>query len=135
MPILDIALQTGWNSLGTFGRTFRDIAGETPRQRRARQRAATHALEQVPGCFLSAAQRPDLTIAVSEKRRREAGDAGGAPNTKEDPGTTARWQTTSPSPAWSSACTSATRTKPTTSTSASSASASTPTHATATTAG
>src|SRR3546814_10789042 len=85
MPILDIALQTGWNSLGTFGRTFRDITGETPRQLRARQRAATHALEQVPGCFLSAAQRPDLTIAVSEKRRREAGDTVGAPNTKEDP--------------------------------------------------
>src|SRR5690606_18664944 len=73
MPILDIALQTGWNSLGTFGRTFRDITGESPRQVRARQRAATHALELVPGCFLSAAQRPDLTIAVSEKRRREAG--------------------------------------------------------------
>src|SRR3546814_1037873 len=43
MPILDIALQTGWNSLGTFGRTFRDITGETPRQLRARPRAATHA--------------------------------------------------------------------------------------------
>src|SRR3546814_3697660 len=72
MPILDIALQTGWNSLGTFGRTFRDITGETPRQLRARQRAATHALEQVPGCFLSAAQRPDLTIAVrSEEHTSE----------------------------------------------------------------
>ncbi|GAA3914067.1 AraC family transcriptional regulator [Luteimonas lutimaris] len=85
LPILDIALQTGWNSLGTFGRTFRDITGETPRQLRARERAAAHALEQVPGCFLSAARRPDLTIAVSEKRRREAGDTVGAPNTKEDP--------------------------------------------------
>ena len=84
-PILDIALQTGWNSLGTFGRTFRDITGETPRQLRARQRAATHALEQVPGCYLSAAARPDLTIAVSEKRRRQAGDTLGAPNTEQDP--------------------------------------------------
>ena len=85
MPILDIALQTGWNSLGTFGRTFRDITGESPSELRARQQAAPHALEQVPGCFLSAAQRPDLTIAVSEKRRLEAGDTVDAPNTEEDP--------------------------------------------------
>jgi len=84
-PILDIALQTGWNSLGTFGRTFRDVTGETPRELRARQRTAMHALEEVPGCFLGAAHRPDLTIAVSEKRRREAGDTVGAPNQKEDP--------------------------------------------------
>lgn len=85
LPILDIALQTGWNSLGTFGRTFRDITGETPRQLRMRERAARHALAQVPGCFLSAARRPDLNIAVSEKRRREAGDTVGASNTKEYP--------------------------------------------------
>jgi len=84
-PILDIALQTGWNSLGTFGRTFRDVTGETPRELRARLRNAAHALEEVPGCFLSAAHRPDLTIAVSEKRRREAGDTLGAPDKKEDP--------------------------------------------------
>src|SRR3546814_6524326 len=83
MPILDVALQPGWNSLGTFGRTFRDITGESPREVRARQRAATHALEQVPGCFLSAAQRPDLTIAVSEKRRREAGDTRSEEHTSE----------------------------------------------------
>ena len=85
MPILDIALQTGWNSLGTFGRTFRDITGASPRELRAREQAATHALEQVPGCFLGAARRPDLTIAVSEKRRRAAGDTLAAPNTEETP--------------------------------------------------
>lgn len=72
-PILDIALQTGWNSLGTFGRVFRDITGESPGELRMRQRAATHALDWVPACFLSAAHRPDLTIAVSEKRRQEVG--------------------------------------------------------------
>src|SRR3546814_6590871 len=83
MPILDIALQTGWNSLGTFGRTFRDITGESPRELRAREQAATHALEQVPGCFLSAAQRPALTLAVSATRRREAADTVGAPHTQE----------------------------------------------------
>ena len=74
LPILDIAFDTGWNSLGTFGRTFRDITGESPRDLRARARAEGHALEQVPHCFVRAAQRPDLKTAVSEKRRRDAGD-------------------------------------------------------------
>jgi transcriptional regulator GlxA family with amidase domain len=73
-PIIDIAFQTGWQSLGTFGRTFRDITGESPGEFRARAQAAPHELEWVPACFVSAAQRPDLTIAVSEKRRQEAGD-------------------------------------------------------------
>ena len=70
LPITDIAFQTGWESLGTFGRTFRDITGESPSTLRARERAATHALESVPHCYVSAAHRPDLKIAVSEKRRR-----------------------------------------------------------------
>lgn len=73
LPITDIAFQTGWKSLGTFGRTFRDIAGESPGDIRARQQAQTHALEHVPHCFVRAAQRPDLKTAVSEKRRREGG--------------------------------------------------------------
>ena len=72
LPIIEIAFQTGWGSLGTFGRTFRDITGESPGEFRRRMQAVPHALEQVPGCFLSAAQRPDLTTAVSEKRRQEA---------------------------------------------------------------
>ena len=49
------------------------IIGESPGDVRARQRAAPHALERVPHCFVRAAQRPDLTIAVSEKRRQEGG--------------------------------------------------------------
>jgi AraC-like DNA-binding protein len=75
LPITEIAFQTGWNSLGTFGRTFRDVTGESPGELRARENAAQHQLERVPTCFLSAAHRPDLTIAVSEKRRRGAGDS------------------------------------------------------------
>ena len=70
MPITEIMLQTGWNSLGTFGRTFRDIMGESPGAFRKRVRAASHDLERVPHCFVSAAHRPDLKMAVSEKRRR-----------------------------------------------------------------
>ncbi len=73
LPIIDIAFETGWNSLGTFGRTFRDITGESPRELRARAQAERHALDQVPHCFVRAAQRPDLKTAVSEKRRRAAG--------------------------------------------------------------
>jgi transcriptional regulator GlxA family with amidase domain len=75
-PITDIAFETGWNSLGTFGRIFRDITGESPSELRAREKAAQHALTQVPHCFVRAAQRPNLKIAVSEKRRQETGDNG-----------------------------------------------------------
>ena len=74
LSITEIAFQTGWASLGTFGRTFRDITGESPSSVRERERAAAHELGRVPGCHVSAAHRPDLTIAVSEKRRREADD-------------------------------------------------------------
>jgi AraC-like DNA-binding protein len=77
LPIIEIAFATGWNSLGTFGRTFRDITGESPSALRAREAAAAHALDLVPHCFVRAAQRPDLKTAVSEKRRREAGDMEG----------------------------------------------------------
>jgi transcriptional regulator GlxA family with amidase domain len=75
-PVTDITFQTGWNSLGTFGRIFRDITGESPSELRVREKAAQHALTEVPHCFVSAAHRPDLKIAVSEKRRRESADNG-----------------------------------------------------------
>jgi transcriptional regulator GlxA family with amidase domain len=74
LSITDIAFQTGWKSLGTFGRTFRDVTGESPGEFRTREQAAGHKPEQVPGCYLSAALRPDLTMAVSEKRRQDATD-------------------------------------------------------------
>jgi transcriptional regulator GlxA family with amidase domain len=73
-PIIDIAFQTGWNSLGTFGRVFRDVTGKNPSELRACEQASSHQLAQVPHCFVSAAHRPDLKIAVSEKRRQKAGD-------------------------------------------------------------
>jgi len=71
LPITDIAFQTGWESLGTFGRTFRDITGENPAAVRESARAAVNDPGRVPACILSAAHRPDLTMAVSEKRRLE----------------------------------------------------------------
>ena len=85
LPILEIAWLTGWNSLGTFGRTFRDITGESPGDFRARMRAAPHALAEAPACYVSAALRPGLTIAVSEKRRLGADVQNGASHTEDVP--------------------------------------------------
>jgi len=83
-PITEIAFETGWSSLGTFGRTFRDVTGESPRELRARLKTELHALSGVPACHVRAAHRPDLTIAVSEKRRHAACDTNEA-NDKEVP--------------------------------------------------
>jgi transcriptional regulator GlxA family with amidase domain len=82
LPIIEIAFQTGWNSLGTFGRTFRDVTGESPSALRVRQRAEPPELERVPACYLIAAHRPHLTIAVSEKRRRAAAGTNGVEETE-----------------------------------------------------
>lgn len=71
LSITDIAFQTGWSSLGTFGRTFRDITGKSPGDLRVVEKASPGEPERVPACWLSAARRPDLTIAVSEKRRQD----------------------------------------------------------------
>jgi transcriptional regulator GlxA family with amidase domain len=80
LPITDIAFGTGWESLGTFGRIFRDITGETPSAIRARWRATAHSLDLVPACHVNAAHRPDLTIAVLEKRRRASDGKKGLRN-------------------------------------------------------
>lgn len=56
LPIIEITLQTGWNSLGTFGRTFRDVTGESPGDLRRRTRRCAGDLDQIPHCFVSAAQ-------------------------------------------------------------------------------
>jgi transcriptional regulator GlxA family with amidase domain len=71
LPIIEIAFQAGWNSLGAFGRTFRDVTGTSPSDLRSQTRMAGHEAG-APPCYLAAAHRPGLTIAVSEKRRREA---------------------------------------------------------------
>lgn len=84
-PIVDIAFQTGWESLGTFGRTFRDVTGQSPSAVREHARAGAQGLGLVPHCVVSAAQRPHLTTAVSEKRRREATPITGTLNDKELP--------------------------------------------------
>lgn len=85
LPITDIAFQTGWSSLGTFGRTFRDITGLSPGDWRESDRSALHALDRVPACFVSAARRPGLITAVSEKRRQAAADSIPSGQTTEVP--------------------------------------------------
>ena len=71
LSITDVAFSTGYKSLGTFGRTFKDVTGQSPGDFRAQQKATPHDMASVPACFLHAAHRPDLNIAVSEKRRLE----------------------------------------------------------------
>jgi transcriptional regulator GlxA family with amidase domain len=47
LSITDIAFQTGWRSLGTFGRIFRDITGASPGLIRSRAKAAARGLDRV----------------------------------------------------------------------------------------
>ncbi|WP_082585489.1 helix-turn-helix transcriptional regulator [Hydrogenophaga sp. Root209] len=82
LPITEIAFQTGWKSLGTFGRIFRDITGEAPGNLRAHEQSALHLHEYVPECVVRAAHRPDLRIAVSEKRRKKAAEKIEPPSTE-----------------------------------------------------
>jgi AraC-like DNA-binding protein len=51
--ITDICFDIGFNSLGTFSRTFRDIVGDTPSTYRA-----GHGPMVAPNCFQMAATRP-----------------------------------------------------------------------------
>jgi transcriptional regulator GlxA family with amidase domain len=69
LPITEVAFATGWESLGTFGRTFRDVTGKSPGASRRDARAETWQLDAVPACVVKATQRPVLAMAVSEKRR------------------------------------------------------------------
>jgi transcriptional regulator GlxA family with amidase domain len=84
LDVTDIAFATGWESLGTFGRTFRDVMGLSPSalRRHAQAEATVSELDRVPACVLKASQRPDLTTAVLEKRRRAA-DATVRPSREE----------------------------------------------------
>jgi transcriptional regulator GlxA family with amidase domain len=83
LSITEIAFRTGWASLGTFGRTLRDVTSENPGAIRASWRTTAREPGRVPACFLSAAHRPHLTISVSEKRRRVAGGINGSGQMKE----------------------------------------------------
>jgi transcriptional regulator GlxA family with amidase domain len=86
LPIIEIAYATGWESLGTFGRIFRDITGQSPSalRRPAQAPAPRQPRDGVPACVRRAAPRPDLVTAVSEKRRQLAEGTNPSPtNNKE----------------------------------------------------
>jgi transcriptional regulator GlxA family with amidase domain len=84
LSITEIAFQTGWRSLGTFGRIFREITGENPSTVRTQARAAAQRLSNLPACIVSATHRPDLKTSVLEKRR-VSGDGIKKASTKGDP--------------------------------------------------
>ena len=56
-PVTEICLDVGFNSLGTFTRTFREIVGEPPSAYRARF-AGDGAALRVPACWAMAWLRP-----------------------------------------------------------------------------
>jgi AraC-like DNA-binding protein len=56
-PVTEVCLDVGFNSLGTFSRTFRMIVGESPSGYRARF-AGGGARLRVPACFAMAWTRP-----------------------------------------------------------------------------
>jgi AraC-like DNA-binding protein len=56
-PVTEICLDVGFNSLGTFSRTFREIVGEPPSAYRARF-AGEGAVLRVPACWAMAWMRP-----------------------------------------------------------------------------
>jgi AraC-like DNA-binding protein len=56
-PVTDICFDVGFNSLGTFSRTFREIVGEPPSAYRARF-ALDGAALRVPACWAMAWTRP-----------------------------------------------------------------------------
>ena len=58
--VTEICMEVGFTSLGTFGRTFRDVVGETPLQHRARG-----PIGDVPSCFVKAWTRPTGAVRAS----------------------------------------------------------------------
>jgi AraC-like DNA-binding protein len=61
--VSEICLEVGFASLGTFGRTFREIVGQSPTS--YRRQAAD--LRAVPACFAKAWTRPS-SFGVAERR-------------------------------------------------------------------
>jgi len=63
--VSDICLDVGFNSLGTFSRTFQNVVGESPSAFRLRGR-----MPNVPTCFMMAWTRPSSFGEASRTERR-----------------------------------------------------------------
>lgn len=70
-PVTEICLDVGFNSLGTFSRTFRAIVGEAPSRYRARFGAGSVAL-RAPTCWVMAWTRPAKNSRFGEASRSRA---------------------------------------------------------------
>lgn len=64
-PITDVCFAVGFNSVGTFGRTFQAIVGTSP----SAYRAQGPDWRRVPGCFVARWSRPS---SFGEAERAEA---------------------------------------------------------------
>jgi AraC-like DNA-binding protein len=69
--VTDICLDVGFNSLGTFSRTFHAIVGQSPSE--YRQRIAAAGPAAAPTCFAMAWSRPSVLAS-----RRGAGSGHAA---------------------------------------------------------
>jgi transcriptional regulator GlxA family with amidase domain len=65
-PVTQICFDVGFASLGTFGRTFREIVGQTPTAYRARAVPR----RGVPGCVAMMWDRPSSTSGEAGRARR-----------------------------------------------------------------
>jgi transcriptional regulator GlxA family with amidase domain len=63
--ITDVCFDVGFSSVGTFGRTFHEIVGETPSDYRA-----SHGPVMAPNCIWMAGTRPAGTVADATRSSR-----------------------------------------------------------------
>lgn len=72
-PITDVCFEVGYGSLGTFGRTFAEIVGESPSAFRDRG-----PMPEAPSCFTKRWTRPSTHVADRDRARTEkpAGTGG-----------------------------------------------------------
>src|SRR3712207_3527169 len=72
-PVTDICFDVGFESLGTFSRTFRAIVGASPSAYREREQAAPRAAIRagVPGCMARLWDRPSSTLGEAQGAARD----------------------------------------------------------------
>ena len=69
LPVTEICLEVGFNSLGSFSSTFREVVGCSPSQYRARKHDIGRAY--VPSCYQMAWDRKPARSSTSGEDRRD----------------------------------------------------------------